>query len=203
MCSSSRATASIASARQYYCAPTRAPCLDLSICPQACNLLKGASWSLVPDRAAPPAERLEPRERRGARQSPLVDTSRLPRRVTLMIGFWARDVASVIKRAPYTACGPTPRVSRACTWPRLLAHTSDGASGEEGAPDGGDGSSPCKKRKTDSSAPTRVSVPLVSPAWDVIPADRSAVLQPLKLDDVRNNQFFVQRMDDFVFEAPV
>ena len=148
---------------------------------------------------APPHERLEPRERRGARQAPLVDTARQPRRVTLMIGFWARDVASVIKRAPYSACGPTPRVSRTCTWPHLLALPSDRHESAFGVGGGSpcDASAPTRCAAAPCDVPRRLAVPRVQPAWDTIPAGHQP---PLNLDDVRNNQFFVRTMDDFVFE---
>lgn len=42
-------------------------------------------------------------------------------RVTLMINFWHVPVHLACVRAPLDACGPLPRASRSCTWPRALA----------------------------------------------------------------------------------
>eukprot|EP00669_Euglena_mutabilis_P000253 TRINITY_DN10339_c0_g1_i1.p2 TRINITY_DN10339_c0_g1~~TRINITY_DN10339_c0_g1_i1.p2 ORF type:complete len:148 (+),score=7.58 TRINITY_DN10339_c0_g1_i1:67-510(+) len=42
-------------------------------------------------------------------------------RLTLMIGWWGTDVASVAPREPLGPCGPLPAVSPDCTWPQALA----------------------------------------------------------------------------------
>ena len=57
----------------------------------------------------------------GSGGSGLTASENLPQRLTLMIGFWAEDVASEGKRRPLGACGPLPRATRACTWPSSLA----------------------------------------------------------------------------------
>ena len=141
--------------------------------------------------AAPDALRQQPRGRRG-RPAPLKSgssESRRPRRVTLMIGFWAQDVASAIPRAPLTACGPMPRVSRACTWPTLLVNQ-------------------CNVDEVEPLAQvTRHAVPVVTPAWEALKSsvDSAAASadswadQPLELSEAYNNRFFVHEMEDDEF----
>ena len=132
-----------------------------------------------------------------------------------MIGFWARDVASVIPRAPLTACSATPRPSRSCTWPLLLA-----PSGSADRPPIASASA----RLIDTA--TCHAVPEVSPAWEAIAAlsddDSEADAAgnsdsrsgggasnaqsggwqgALVVPELRNNGFFVRSMDEFVFEA--
>jgi hypothetical protein len=128
------------------------------------------------------------REPRG-RPPPLRSTAREPRRVTLMIGFWGRDVASAIRRAPLSACGPTPRQSRSCSWPALL-ELGEVVDGSE-----------------ESAAPTRHVVTEARPAWEAIaPADAAAAKadpwsgRALKVPELRNNHFFARSMDQFVFD---
>ena len=55
----------------------------------------------------------------------LRDARDAPQRVTLMVGLWTRDVASVCRRRPLDACGPLPRPTRSCTWPSLIALRAD------------------------------------------------------------------------------
>ena len=140
--------------------------------------------------AAPPPADAARRAPRAGRAPPLHSAATLPRRVTLMIGFWTRDVYAAVPRAPYSACGPTPRASRHCTWPSLLALDAAGPEDAEPPP-----------------PPKRHGVPQVSPAWEALPprdaadAWAKAGRPPLTVPDERNNHFFVRGMDeDFVFE---
>ena len=106
----------------------------------------------------------------------------LPQRVTLMIGFWARDVASVVKRPPLGACAAVPRPSRKCTWPKLLAPSGGG---------GGGGPAP---------TPRRLPVHRVPDPWEALPAARAA-RDPwagrLAVPEARNHRFFVRTMAEF------
>ena len=74
----------------------------------------------------------------------LTPSENLPQRLTLMIGFWAEDVASEGKRRPLGACGPIPRATRACSWPSSLAI-------------------PAALRTTDLPAATSIAVPRAVP----------------------------------------
>ena len=138
-------------------------------------------------RAAAPA-----RARRGEGHAPLCSSARLPRRVTLMIGFWTADVAAMLPRAPLTACGPLPRASRACTWPALLEL----------------GGAPPEPRPEPAGEATREAVAVVSPAWETVPSPAPAhggggrgggareSLSPLDLPCERDNHYFVRSIDD-------
>lgn len=228
-----------------------------------CHPLEGAVLLFPGDRlhcvcpAAPPAPARP--QRHGRRPSPLKRSAALPRRVTLMIGFWTRDVASVIKRAPYTACSAAPRPSRACTWPALLdldeptrrqlalshdarqdlrrQHATSTAAGGRAAKDhcaergGAKGRAAAAAEEEgrevwrSSGSPVAASrqpvchrVAEVRPAWEAIEPriDQEAAVAagvappldawvtsgraPLRVPELRNNHFFVQDMDEFVFE---
>lgn len=164
----------------------------------------------------PAAPRLPPKPQRAGRQTPLCRAHKLPRRVTLMIGFWTRDMAAALPRAPYTACGPMPRASRACTWPTLISnsqpHTDEPPAPSNAAPNASPTRHPGRHPDrvaasgvaTAGALPTRHRVASVSPAWEVLPegcADDDAwAAQPLSVPDKRNNHFFVTSMDEFRFD---
>ena len=106
-----------------------------------------------------------------------------------MIGFWTRDVASAVPRAPLSPLGPMPRASRGCSWPTLLEVATDSL---------GSGEAPLQ--------PTPLAVPEVCPAWEAVSrrvegdADPWAELR-LAVPEESNNHFFVKRMDEFLFDA--
>eukprot|EP00668_Euglena_longa_P001618 GGOE01001911.1.p1 GENE.GGOE01001911.1~~GGOE01001911.1.p1 ORF type:complete len:534 (+),score=115.03 GGOE01001911.1:86-1603(+) len=79
-------------------------------------------------------------------------------RVTLLIGFWGSDVASVAPRVPLGPCGPLPPLSRTCTWPQTLACEPAASFG------------PAK------AALAMERVEFVSPVWDDIPPAPAGVL---------------------------
>ena len=128
---------------------------------------------------------------RGGRAPPLRGTDKLPRRVTLMIGFWTRDMAATLPRAPLRACGPMPRASRACTWPTTLAPDQ---------PNGEIGESAAALR------PTRHPVVEVTQPWEEVrPAaargdDDAWAAAQLAIPEQRNNLYFVRGMHEFLFD---
>ena len=121
--------------------------------------------------AAPAGHRKRPRAAAGA--GPLRTAAEQPQRLTLMIGFWVDDVVHACRRQPLGACGPVPRASRACTWPRALVIPPDytvapscsgpaarEASGQTGGPAQG-------------LVPTCRAVPSVPDPWErVAPPER-------------------------------
>ena len=134
----------------------------------------------------------------GVAGAPLQVTSALPRRVTLMIGFYQRDVNSELpRRMLYSACGPTPRATRACTWPTILA-SADGKGATHTHDQAKDGDM--------SVRPIRHGVAMVSPAWDSIPPRRNTESKDpwdgkgLCVPDERNNHYFVRGMQEFLFD---
>ena len=139
--------------------------------------------------AAPPSRTQRAREGSGK----LHAAWQQPRRVTLMLGFWTRDVASALgPRLPYTACGPMPRVSRACSWPATLAIPPAQPAVDEG------GSDPLR-------LPTRHPVPRVRPAWETLPSlscceDDAWAGMRLAVPQERNTHVFVKGMDEFLFD---
>ena len=132
----------------------------------------------------------------GSAGSGLADPSRHPQRVTLMIGFWAEDVASIVRREPLGACGPVPRPTRTCTWPRLLtaaAATPAAAAQAAGA----------------ATSARRVAVPRIEAPWEEVPPtapDGSGGTGPeeeadpwscLEIPEARNHRFFLRDMAEF------
>ena len=162
--------------------------------------------------APPPA----PREAsRGGRAPSLRTAAQLPRRITLMIGFWTRDVASMLSRPHLTACGPIPRASRATTWPTLLewpnapaASTSDPSTADASTAD----ASTTDASTADASfgPPVRHVAVEVSPAWEALePPDTTRSVDawaangvPLSVPAERDNGFFVRTTleEAFAFE---
>ena len=135
---------------------------------------------------------------RGGRAPPLRGTDKLPRRVTLMIGFWTRDMATALPRAPLRACGPMPRASRACTWPTTLAPdppNGDGCNGGGGV--SGGGSAAVVK-------PTRHPVVEVTQPWENVQPvrgdDDAWAAAQLAIPEQRNNLYFVRGMHEFLFD---
>ncbi|KAL1496905.1 hypothetical protein AB1Y20_014484 [Prymnesium parvum] len=130
--------------------------------------------------AAPP-----PRRRRADLPSALLGAASLPRRLTLMIGFWTEDLTRRVRRPPLSACAPTPRPSRRCTWPATLA-----------LPPGGGGAGA-------EAEAVREEVCVVSPAWEEVeaaPAGAAEAWQGLRVPEAIDNHFFVRGMDDFLFD---
>ena len=146
-----------------------------------------------------------------------------------MIGFWTRDVVSELPgRAPYTACAPLPRVTRACTWPALLSSAVEATEVHAAVTDDGAGSAGARKRPRVSTtaavpteaprAPSWCAVPNVCPAWERLPEPRQAPQAEaragttptvaedawdgwgLVVPDERNNHYFVRSMDEFLFD---
>ena len=167
--------------------------------------------------AAPTTPFAASRPQRNGRAPPLCSTKTLPRRLTLMIGFWTQDIASRLRRAPLSACGPMPRASRSCTWPTLLA--LDGRDDVSRGYARGVGECP-------PSQPTQHTIPEVSPAWEEVTDQITDVpgrsehdgwvmrragssdapsrgTSLLRVPDERNNHFFVtaERIaDEFAFD---
>ncbi len=141
--------------------------------------------------SAPPHSPSRPhRTKRSRATPPLQRAAALPRRVTLMIGFWTKNVGALCApRMPYEACGPTPRASRACTWPSLLPLASD---------------------LPDAEQPTCHAVPEVRPAWQDLPpaapdeleaaCDAAWAAHGLVVPEARNNHFFVRGQEEFLFD---
>ena len=130
----------------------------------------------------------------------LLSAASLPRRVTLMIGFYTRDVNHELpRRTLYTACSPMPRPTRACTWPSHIANdaVSDAAEAVDARP-----------------KPTRISVAQARPAWEAISRGRAGgevegeveggawadAGQELRVPEEKNNHYFVRGMDEFRFD---
>ena len=95
----------------------------------------------------------------------------MPRRVTLMIGFWTRDVGAPLtglKREPLSACAPTPRVTRACSWPAtlVLPQATTLALPATGKPATG---APAAVAAGAAAELRRHTVTEVRPAWEEVP----------------------------------
>ena len=103
--------------------------------------------------AAPRDARKRGRDDDAAAAAALRDARDAPQRVTLMVGLWTRDVASVCRRRPLDACGPLPRPTRSCTWPSLIALRADDDAAALGAA---------------AAPPTRHAVPRVAAPWERI-----------------------------------
>ena len=163
--------------------------------------------------APPPASREAPR---GGRAPSLRTAAQLPRRITLMIGFWTRDVASMLSRPHLTACGPIPRTSRATTWPALLewpaptmaltardASTADASTADASTAD-------ASTAEASFGPPVRHVAVEVSPAWAALePPDTTRSVDawashgvPLSVPPERDNGFFVRTTleEAFAFE---
>ena len=128
--------------------------------------------------------------------SGLANPSRHPQRVTLMIGFWAEDVASIVRREPLGACGPVPRPTRTCTWPRLLTAAT---------------AAPTAAAQAAGAATSarRVAVPRVEAPWEAVPpaapdgsggavpAEEEDPWSGLEIPEARNHRFFLRSMAEF------
>ena len=117
----------------------------------------------------------------------LCATSKMPRRVTLMIGFYTHaEVVDAVRRRPlYSACSPMPRATRQCTWPSLL-ELEDGGEEEE-------------------HSPIRHEVREVRPAWEAVPTSGRVEVDAwagrgLSVPEERDKHYFVSDgMRDFRF----
>ena len=126
----------------------------------------------------------------------LRDARDAPQRVTLMVGLWTRDVASVCRRRPLDACGPLPRPTRSCTWPSLIALRADDDAAALGAA---------------AAPPTRHAVPRVAAPWERIDGrgggaagggggaagDDTWAGRTLEPPEGRNHRFWVKSMGEF------
>ena len=160
------------------------------------------------ERAARPPEPRAPHE--GLRT-----VAGLPRRVTLMIGFWARDVGGMMRRAPFSACSTMPRASRASTWPSLLAEPLEEPPSRRRMDSAGSDRRADAVGAAAATTPMRHAVLEVRPAWEALPqtnapsegeGGRTATVdawalagEPLRLPEDRDNHFFVRGMEDFLY----
>ena len=159
--------------------------------PRAHDAKEGVAASRKRARAAQPAPHGGDAPNRS--DPPLAPPAELPRRVTLMIGFYTRNVHREVARRPrYSACARMPRATRACTWPTVLANSPLTDAAEAAA----------------ISLPTRHLVPLVCPAWEGVPAASGAAAADedpwaahgLHVPEERNNHYFVRGMHEFAFD---
>jgi len=140
--------------------------------------------------AAPRDARKRGRDDDDAAAAPLRDARDAPQRVTLMVGLWTRDVASVCRRRPLDACGPLPRPTRSCTWPSLIALRADDDAAALGAA---------------AAPPTRHAVPRVAAPWERIDGgggggaagDATWAGRTLEPPEGRNHRFWVKSMGEF------
>ena len=123
-----------------------------------------------------------------------------PQRVTLMINFWHKPVHLACRRSTLDACGPVPRATRACTWPRTLALPEGMAAAVDAIDDAMSSWDEALQPvpRVDSN-PWQAIAPCVGTS-----AQGAGGLDPwagrLELPVTRNSRFFVRSLTEFLDE---
>ena len=114
-----------------------------------------------------------------------------PHRLTLMVGWWNKDVRKVGKRTLLGPCGPVPsRPTRNCKWPGLLQSPYHFLGADE------------KREDSLKAEQSRAAVPInvASPAWEKIPGNddaRTTTRKTLEIPTAVDQRFFLNDFEEF------